>query len=626
MKILEFYFNPKAKGDRFFKTLTEESLPPRLGRLYLIGELQHALPHQAPFLKKVLSDLLDLFAQAPRASKEHELQTAVRQINAKLREETKKGNVSWLGNLHLSALNLRVDRKGKQMLTVAKAGNMKVLVSRSGKLRDVDQEVKNSKLESSGVKMFSNIISGQVVPGDKVLCLTRDLFDVFEKEKLLSDLTFLSSEKQLQKLFEAKKNELSEVSGLLYGLMIEEEKVEPVKAKRKKTRNMPTLSFPSLRIPVIRVPSPHLPLALPYWKVGLVTTFFLLLGVGFLFFKGEREAQLAEALAIEERVTSLQIQAESLRDATQSNKLLQEAWRQAAPQAKPGKPRSSEFQRLVAEIESSLYPLNMVEEVDAGQAIAHTSSKNTAKQIILSGNRLYLSAPFTSDVSVVNIETGETTILSAPKPVRIAAPFGGTAVFYADPGILLHLLPDDTWQEIPLRFPYEDPGFAAVASFTDSLYFFDSEAKEIIKYANPDFSAGSLQPTIWLESETKRKPGSTLAGASLAIDGNLWIITNGKEIQRYFAGVFKENLEPLIFPFLDGITKIRTSPQLPYLYLLDPSGRRVILLTKFGEVVKQYRITGPDSITDFAVSPDGSSLYLLSGSEVYRIPATLTQP
>ena len=52
MKILEFYFNPKTKGDRFFDTLIEEPKQSSLGNLYIIGELTNALPQQAKFLTR----------------------------------------------------------------------------------------------------------------------------------------------------------------------------------------------------------------------------------------------------------------------------------------------------------------------------------------------------------------------------------------------------------------------------------------------------------------------------------------------------------------------------------------------------------------------------------------------
>jgi len=55
------------------------------------------------------------------------------------------------------------------------------------------------------------------------------------------------------------------------------------------------------------------------------------------------------------------------------------------------------------------------------------------------------------------------------------------------------------------------------------------------------------------------------------------------------------------------------------LAILDSSESRVILLSKSGNLVKQYYLNVQSSLLDFTVSRNGNTLYLLAGSRVFAI-------
>jgi len=151
-------------------------------------------------------------------------------------------------------------------------------------------------------------------------------------------------------------------------------------------------------------------------------------------------------------------------------------------------------------------------------------------------------------------------------------------------------------------------------SFGSNLYLFDTKNGDIIKASNPVGTTASL--SLWISDLPARKP---VGVSSIAIDGSIWVLTQDNEIQRYFKGLYEENITPAIFPAFENASQIKTNRQLPYLYVLDAPERRVVLISKSGEIIKQYKSDVFADVVDFEVSQDGSSLYLFDGKKVYII-------
>ena len=105
----------------------------------------------------------------------------------------------------------------------------------------------------------------------------------------------------------------------------------------------------------------------------------------------------------------------------------------------------------------------------------------------------------------------------------------------------------------------------------------------------------------------------------MAIDGDIWILNDDFKIHRYYQGLFKKSLNINILPLLENPTRLFASPNIPHLYILEPSNKRIIVMTKYGEIVKQYRSDEFNNLLDVTVSKDEKEIYLLNGLKVYRI-------
>jgi len=158
-----------------------------------------------------------------------------------------------------------------------------------------------------------------------------------------------------------------------------------------------------------------------------------------------------------------------------------------------------------------------------------------------------------------------------------------------------------------------------------SLYFLDRKSGEIIKYPYlKNFEWNS--PQLWLNPQTKT-PHQNEFGAgrevidakSMAIDGSIWILGKDNSISRYYIGGLQETLSFDIFPEPKDFSKIFTYPAFTYLYILEPVQKRIIILNKSGQIVKQFQSEKFDNLLDFAISEDAKTIYLLNGLKVYQI-------
>ncbi|MCK4473667.1 hypothetical protein KAU40_00125 [Candidatus Parcubacteria bacterium] len=148
--------------------------------------------------------------------------------------------------------------------------------------------------------------------------------------------------------------------------------------------------------------------------------------------------------------------------------------------------------------------------------------------------------------------------------------------------------------------------------YNSNLYSLNNIDGEIIKYA-------LLGEQIWAEPKVWTKSDSLIGAKSIAIDGSIWILNQDNSINRYYAGKIQETFVLDISPFPENFSRIFTLETLPYLYVLEPCEKRIVILDKDGQIIKQFQNEKFDNLLDFAVSGDGKTIHLLNNSKVYQV-------
>ena len=269
MKIFEFSFNPKADGDWVRRLLhRQERLPSQAG-VFLLGEIERPLPRD----RKLLDELFNAAERAyrPKLSASKSLvRTALKKLNQFLALSQKQGSADWLGHLHCFFLFVGPGRNpargGAIPLYAAGLGTIKVFLVRNNKLTEIQNPVESP----ISPQAFGSLISGTLVPGDRLFLFTKGLVQPLVKEKLLQEVLGLEKEADMQSLFRKKRAHFAKTSGLLAVLTI---------PMNKNGENSPALFNHALSLwrPVIRI---------NITKNQLLFVLFLsILGVGFAMFR-----------------------------------------------------------------------------------------------------------------------------------------------------------------------------------------------------------------------------------------------------------------------------------------------------------------------------------------------------
>ena len=260
MQIFEFHFNPKTKEEIIFDSFIyepENVYEKKLGNLYVAGELTNALPQNYRFLNNLASAIKENYYQlSAETSLERSLKNSLKKANNFLENQEKEGNISWLGNLNLAVVNIK-DFK----LNFTKVGNIKVLLARGKQITDIGQELEAKESEASPLKIFSNIVSGKLAPEDKIMILTKEISDLFEKEgvfpEVLSvfekDLKPEKINRELKKILDQKRSILTDAPGLFLLIALETIQKEDLQIKEPITfKKKPSLKLPSF-IPLTKI-------------------------------------------------------------------------------------------------------------------------------------------------------------------------------------------------------------------------------------------------------------------------------------------------------------------------------------------------------------------------------------
>lgn len=648
MKIFEFYFNTKAKPDSFFKAFSyapseKEHFHPSQGSFFVAGELSHALSRNASLLDTIAKRAsAEYYAEFPKAkqktSPEFVMKTAVRKTNEFLSQETKKGNVDWLGNLHVALVSCTATGASSYFFQCAKSGFMNIILLRGSTVADIGKSIDEKSSGANPSAVFGNLISGKVFPGDRILLLSYDLRVIFEKERVLPALASFHEQKQFAAFFKQKEKAFAGHSGVLAVLAVEQPIYRQQSAKphirRKTLKESIQAEWLKANLALstalnMKKLERFLPLAEArsfMSAVGAVKSILLLgffaalLAAGFFMFQQERVQTNQQAQEARLRIGALNAQSDEAlkrKDENNANRFLQEAWNIVIPFTQTGSPSRKEFLLVQQELESKLTPLNKIERVEKPELFFTVDQSQVTlipQRMMMAFGKIYLSNPFYSQLYVVDMAKKEGKLLQSERNLKRGALVGDSPVFFAEPNLFLRLTPEEQWKEIALPVPSPAFQFDAMAGFGPNAYVADAKAGQIVQYT--DALSGESFPIFWIDPSSSK---NALDAKSIAIDGNIWVLTKQNEIQRYFKGVYQESIKPVVFPALENPSHIKTASFLPYLYILDPPNQRLVVLSKFGDLIKQYQSAVFDTMLDFSVSDDGKTIFLLNGFTVYKI-------
>ncbi len=641
MQIFEFHFNPKKKDQALNSFCHEpEKNSSKKGYLYMAGELLNALPGSEQFINNLAKNIKEEYYSEFYSSIEQSIKKALTRANDFLSSQISRNNVRWLGNLNFAIVSL----DSKKNINISKIGKIKILLIKNGEIIDVTKKIdaKNDDLQKGfySPKSFGQFTSGKMNNKDKLIILTSEVFDIFTKNSILKKISsqpFLN-QKIIEDILSHEKEKLLKTSGVFLLLDTErereikesslnEEELEfslkdifkpfvkkrfsffsQQKGKSKKTK---TKSPPKKRLKFGRLNLDLNQKTKKAFSLSLALIAFLL--IGFLIFQdeGPKKGQLTE---IDLNTAREEIEkAENLIGQNKNQEafqILETVWNQISPNESDKE--IIEIKKEVEEILSSLSNLSIIEDPEK---IYEFSARDLAPQGILYDRlKLYFFTPFSNKIVELDLETKESREFFLPvdreRGASSARIISNRPVFFVRPNNLYFLEDGDLKFLASLNEPQEKYSFSYFSNFWTSLYFWDTESREILRYTS--YNANSEK---WLDSETK-KPTDV---QSMSVDGSIWMIDSDNSIFRYSGGRLNEEINLSIFPWPRKISQIFTSPSIYRIFLLEPIENRIIITDKGGNIVRQFKSESFNNLVHFSVSQNGNEIYLLNNLKVYRL-------
>lgn len=189
-----------------------------------------------------------------------------------------------------------------------------------------------------------------------------------------------------------------------------------------------------------------------------------------------------------------------------------------------------------------------------------------------------------------------------------------TITFVTDsPGIALFDAKQGTIHKQDISFTGSTPNIQSLATFGNRLYVFDAASKNIQLYTKTlrGFSGGEA----WITDEGF--PRDSIR--SIAIDGNIFTLHTDGKVFRLFKGAPADFALQAVTPDLSPATRLLTTADMEHVYVFDPVNKRVVVLTKEGALVKQIYFDAESKLSDMAVDPEETTLYVLDETRVLAV-------
>jgi hypothetical protein len=170
---------------------------------------------------------------------------------------------------------------------------------------------------------------------------------------------------------------------------------------------------------------------------------------------------------------------------------------------------------------------------------------------------------------------------------------------------------DLSWKEVSMAVADSQSAFQAMATWNRHLYVLDPAAGQIFKhrYSSSGYGAGSP----WLE-------GAADIGdaVDMAIDGSIYILKSNGEVQQFYTGIKQNWSVDAVDPPLSDPKKIWTHEDIDFIYILEPTNKRVVVTDKDGDLKKQYILNDAEGIKDFYIDRSARKIWLLANNGIWK--------
>ncbi|MFA5926427.1 MAG: hypothetical protein WC831_05910 [Parcubacteria group bacterium] len=202
--------NELAPFGTVFVVSAENYEQEKLGTLFGILKVSDFSADSSYVVNLLASVMKKEYFSRPERPSEESFEASLRKANLALAEIARHGSTGWAGKIDFAGGAIE-----RSNLHFSRLGRTSVFLIRSGQIAEISRVLENEKTaEPHPLKTFTDISSGRLEKGDKLIFTTRDLLDIFSPDELRHNAARFSQE-EFAGLIEASLRANTEMGGTI---------------------------------------------------------------------------------------------------------------------------------------------------------------------------------------------------------------------------------------------------------------------------------------------------------------------------------------------------------------------------------------------------------------------------
>jgi len=212
----------------------------KLGTILGIFEIKDLSDDSAYIVNFLSSVAKKTYFASHQKTPEESFESTLSKVNLSLSEIAKHGNVNWIGKIDAVLCSI-----SENQINFSVSGDAKVLLLRDKNLMEISNDLSPKDEAANPLKTFTDIASGRLEIGDKLILTTDDISHIFTLEEIEKNAVSFDNEKFVRFLKTALINEL-DIAGTM--IIDTKERTEEVKknAPQKEVDIIPEITEKNL--------------------------------------------------------------------------------------------------------------------------------------------------------------------------------------------------------------------------------------------------------------------------------------------------------------------------------------------------------------------------------------------
>lgn len=296
--------------------------------------------------------------------------------------------------------------------------------------------------------------------------------------------------------------------------------------------------------------------------------------------------------------------------------LMAELPRQTDEQAEQYSEFDKKYNSFLEKIRRMEHFANTKELINISNIISEANTEN----IVYSpkNNKIYIADPLQKSIFIFDANDSTATtftnleqeILSMSSPTII----NDSKIYYFNQNsLLIYDLENNSLKNYLTNI--NNGEIVDLDNYNNRLYLLDKKNKQILRFSLADYSFSS--PYAWID-----EPVLIDDFVSMSIDGHIYVLGKNNQAIKYLRGQALDFSLEAIEPPLVNPVKIHASGKNDYLYILEPSEKRLVVYDKNGQFIMQYLGENFSALKDFALDEANKKIYLLNDNSIYQADLT----